>query len=110
MKEYDLSKQRFNGYKKEAKNDVPEFLNSLKDLLNTPSGKRMLMIDAYKRGGLDKLNQRIRDIDAYDNERYEGEKDALTKKRDEVKEELINKLDSISDGTLDFVNGEWVRK
>lgn len=79
MKEYDLSKQRFNGYKKEAKNDVPEFLNSLKDLLNTPSGKRMLMIDAYKRGGLDKLNQRIRDIDAYDNERYEGEKDALTK-------------------------------
>lgn len=110
MKEYDLSKQRFNGYKKEAKNDVPEFLNSLKDLLNTPSGKRMLMIDAYKRGGLDKLNQRIRDIDAYDNERYEGEKDALTKKRDEVKEELINKLDSISDGTLDFVNGEWIRK
>ena len=110
MKEYDLSKQRFNGYKKEAKNDVPEFLNSLKDLLNTPSGKRMLMIDAYKRGGLDKLNRRIRDIDAYDNERYEGEKDALTKKRDEVKEELINKLDSISDGTLDFVNGEWVRK
>ena len=110
MKEYDLSKQRFNGYKKEAKNDVPEFLNSLKDLLNTPSGKRMMMIDAYKRGGLDKLNQRIRDIDAYDNERYEGEKDALTKKRDEVKEELINKLDSISDGTLDFVNGEWVRK
>lgn len=110
MKEYDLSKQRFNGYKKEAKNDVPEFLNSLKDLLNTPSGKRMLMIDAYKRGGLDKLNQRIRDIDAYDNERYEGEKDALTKKRDEVKEELINKLDSISDGTLDFVNGERIRK
>lgn len=110
MKEYDLSKQRFNGYKKEAKNDVPEFLNSLKDLLNTPSGKRMLMIDAYKRGGLDKLNRRIRDIDAYDNERYEGEKDALTKKRDEVKEELINKLDSISDGTLDFVNGEWIRK
>lgn len=110
MKEYDLSKQRFNGYKKETKNDVPEFLNSLKDLLNTPSGKRMLMIDAYKRGGLDKLNQRIRNIDAYDNERYEGEKDALTKKRDEVKEELINKLDSISDGTLDFVNGEWVRK
>lgn len=110
MKEYDLSKQRFNGYKKEAKNDVPEFLNSLKDLLNTPSGKRMLMIDAYKRGGLDKLNQRIRDIDAYDNERYEGEKDTLTKKRDGLKEELINKLDSISDGTLDFVNGEWVRK
>lgn len=110
MKEYDLSKQRFNGYKKEAKNDVPEFLNSLKDLLNTPSGKRMLMIDAYKRGGLDKLNQRIRDIDAYDNERYEGEKDALTKKRDGLKEELINKLDSISDGTLDFVNGEWTRK
>lgn len=110
MKEYDLSKQRFNGYKKEAKNDVPEFLNSLKDLLNTPSGKRMLMIDAYKRGGLDKLNRRIRDIDAYDNERYEGEKDTLTKKRDEVKEELINKLDSISDGTLDFVNGEWIRK
>lgn len=110
MKEYDLSKQRFNGYKKEAKNDVPEFLNSLKDLLNTPSGKRMLMIDAYKRGGLDKLNQRIRDIDAYDNERYEGEKDALTKRRDGLKEELINKLDSISDGTLDFVNGEWTRK
>ena len=110
MKEYDLSKQRFNGYKKEAKNDVPEFLNSLKDLLNTPSGKRMMMIDDYKRDGLDKLNQRIRDIDAYDNERYEGEKDALTKKRDEEKEELINKLDSISDGTLDFVNGEWIRK
>lgn len=110
MKEYDLSKQRFNGYKKEAEHDVPEFLKSLNDLLDTPSGKRMLMIDAYKRGGLDKLNQRIRDIDAYDNERYEGEKDALTKKRDEVKEELINKLDSISDGTLDFVNGEWVRK
>lgn len=110
MKEYDLSKQRFNGYKKEAEHDVPEFLKSLNDLLDTPSGKRMLMIDAYKRGGLDKLNQRIRDIDAYDNERYEGEKDALTKKRDEVKEELINKLDSISDGTLDFVNGEWIRK
>lgn len=110
MKEYDLSKQRFNGYKKEAKNDVPEFLNSLKDLLNTPSGKRMLMIDAYKRGGLDKLNRRIRDIDTYGNEKYEGEKDALTKKRDGLKEELINKLDSISDGTLDFVNGEWTRK
>lgn len=110
MKEYDLSKQRFNGYKKEAKNDVPEFLNSLKDLLNTPSGKRMLMIDAYKRDGLDKLNRRIRDIDTYGNEKYEGEKDALTKRRDGLKEELINKLDSISDGTLDFVNGEWTRK
>lgn len=110
MKEYDLSKQRFNGYKKEAKNDVPEFLKSLNDLLDTPSGKRMLMIDAYKRDGLDKLNRRIRDIDTYGNEKYEGEKDALTKRRDGLKEELINKLDSISDGTLDFVNGEWTRK
>lgn len=110
MKEYDLSKQRFNGYKKEAEHDVPEFLKSLNDLLDTPSGKRMLMIDAYKRDGLDKLNRRIRDIDTYGNEKYEGEKDALTKRRDGLKEELINKLDSISDGTLDFVNGEWTRK
>lgn len=110
MKEYDLSKQRFNGYKKEVEHDVPEFLKSLNDLLDTPSGKRMLMIDAYKRDGLDKLNRRIRDIDTYGNEKYEGEKDALTKIRDGLKEELINKLDSISDGTLDFVNGEWTRK
>lgn len=53
-------------------NDVSDFLNSLKDLLNSHSEKCMLMIDAYKRGGLDKLNLRVKVIDAYDNESYEG--------------------------------------
>ncbi len=67
-----MYRQRFNSCKKEKMNDVSDFLNSLKDLLNSHSEKCMLMIDAYKRGGLDKLNLRIKVIDAYDNEGYEG--------------------------------------
>lgn len=93
MKEYNLSKQRWNGYKREVSHGVTEFLPSLTDFTKSAPCQRMFIIDSYKKS-TDELNRQIKYMKEYGYETEQDRKD-LQQLSDNLKKELVDKLDSI---------------
>lgn len=93
MKEYNLSKQRWNGYKREVSHGVTEFLPSLTDFTKSAPGQRMFIIDSYKKS-TDELNRQIKYMKEYGYGTEQDRKD-LQQLSDSLKKELVEKLDSI---------------
>ena len=94
MKEYRLSKQQWDGYRREAKHGVTDFLDELINFGNTPQGQRMFIIDSYKKR-LDKIDKQIKDMGQYEGYGNDGERRRLKELSDSLKQELVNKLDSV---------------
>ena len=93
MKEYNLSKQRWNGYKREVSHGVTEFLPSLTDFTKSAPGQRMFIIDSYKKS-TDELNRQIKYMKEYGYGTEQDRKD-LQQLSDSLKKELVEKLDSV---------------
>jgi N12 class adenine-specific DNA methylase len=93
MKEYNLSKKRWNGYKREVSHGVTEFLPSLTDFTKSAPGQRMFIIDSYKKS-TDELNRQIKYMKEYGYGTEQDRKD-LQQLSDSLKKELVEKLDSI---------------
>ena len=95
MKEYRLSKQRWDGYRRETNHGVTEFLDKLINFGNTPQGQRMFIIDGYKKS-LDDIDKQIKDMGQYEGYGGDEERKRLKELSDSLKQELVNKLDSVS--------------
>lgn len=95
MKEYRLSKQRWDGYRRETNHGVTDFLDKLIDFGNTPQGRRMFIINGYKKS-LDKIDKQIKDMGQYEDYGGDEERKRLKEVSDSLKQELVNKLDSVS--------------
>jgi hypothetical protein len=95
MKEYRLSKQRWDGYRRETNHGVTDFLDKLIDFGNTPQGRRMFIIDGYKKS-LDKIDKQIKDMGQYEDYGGDEERKRLKEVSDSLKQDLVNKLDSVS--------------
>ena len=93
MKEYNLSKQRWNGYKREVSHGVTEFLPSLTDFTKSAPCQRMFIIDNYKKS-TDELNRQIKYMKEYGYGTEEDRK-GLQQLSDSLKKELVEKLDSV---------------
>ena len=95
MREYRLSKQRWNGYRRETNHGVTDFLDKLINFGNTPQGQRMFIIDGYKKS-LDDIDKQIKDMGQYEGYGGDEERKRLKELSDSLKQELVNKLDSVS--------------
>ena len=95
MGEYRLSKQRWNGYRRETKHGVPDFVKKLTEFGNTPQGQRMFIIDGYIKS-INALDKEIRDMGEYDGYGSDAERKRLKNMSNSLKQELVNKLDSVS--------------
>ena len=95
MREYRLSKQRWNGYRRETNHGVTDFLDKLINFGNTPQGQRMFIIDGYKKS-LDDIDKQIKDMGQYEGYGGDKERKRLKELSDSLKQELVNKLDSVS--------------
>ena len=95
MKEYRLTKQRWNGYRRETNHGVTDFLDKLTNFGNTPQGQRMFIIDGYKKS-LDEIDKQIKDMGQYEGYGGDEERKRLKNISDSLKQELVNKLDSVS--------------
>ena len=95
MGEYRLSKQRWNGYRRETKHGVPDFVKKLTEFGNTPQGQRMFIIDGYIKS-INTLDKEIRDMGEYDGYGSDAERKRLKNMSNSLKQELVNKLDSVS--------------
>lgn len=95
MREYRLSKQRWDGYRRETNHGVTDFLEKLTNFGNTPQGQRMFIIDGYKKS-LDKIDKQIKDMGQYEGYGGDEERKRLKNISDSLKQELVNKLDSVS--------------
>ena len=89
-----MSKQQWDGYRREAKHGVTDFLDELINFGNTPQGQRMFIIDSYKKR-LDKIDKQIKDMGQYEGYGNDGERRRLKELSDSLKQELVNKLDSV---------------
>ena len=95
MKEYRLSKQRWDGYRREANHGVTEFVPKLIDFTNSVQGQRMFIIDGYKKS-LDKLDKQVKDMGEYEGYGEDEERKRLKQLSNDLKQELVDKLDSVS--------------
>ena len=95
MREYRLSKQRWDGYRRETNHGVTDFLDKLINFGNTPQGQRMFIIDGYKKS-LDDIDKQIKDMGQYEGYGGDEERKRLKELSDSLKQELVNKLDSVS--------------
>ena len=95
MKEYRLTKQRWNGYRRETNHGVTDFLDKLTNFGNTPQGQRMFIIDGYKKS-LDEIDKQIKDMGQYEGYGGDEERKRLKNISDSLKQEMVNKLDSVS--------------
>ena len=95
MREYRLSKQRWDGYRRETNHGVTDFLEKLTNFGNTPQGQRMFIIDGYKKS-LDDIDKQIKDMGQYEGYGGDEERKRLKNISDSLKQELVNKLDSVS--------------
>ena len=95
MKEYRLTKQRWNGYRRETNHGVTDFLDKLINFGNTPQGQRMFIIDGYKKS-LDEIDKQIKDMGQYEGYGGDEERKRLKNISDSLKQEMVNKLDSVS--------------
>lgn len=95
MREYRLSKQRWDGYRRETNHGVTDFLEKLTNFGNTPQGQRMFIIDGYKKS-LDDIDKQIKDMGQYEGYGGDEERKRLKNISDLLKQELVNKLDSVS--------------
>lgn len=95
MKEYRLSKQRWDGYRREANHGVTEFVPKLIDFTNSVQGQRMFIIDGYKKS-LDELDKQVKDMGEYEGYGEDEERKRLKQLSNDLKQELVDKLDSVS--------------
>ena len=95
MKEYRLSKQRWDGYRREANHGVTEFVPKLIDFTNSVQGQRMFIIDGYKKS-LDELDKQVKDMGEYEGYGEDEERKRLKQFSNDLKQELVDKLDSVS--------------
>lgn len=95
MKEYRLSKQRWNGYRRETNHGVTEFVPKLIDFTNSVQGQRMFIIDGYKKS-LDELDKQVKDMGEYEGYGEDEERKRLKQLSNDLKQELVDKLDSVS--------------
>ena len=95
MKEYRLSKQRRDGYRREANHGVTEFVPKLIDFTNSVQGQRMFIIDGYKKS-LDELDKQVKDMGEYEGYGEDEERKRLKQLSNDLKQELVNRLDSVS--------------
>ena len=95
MKEYRLSKQRWDGYRREANHGVTEFVPKLIDFTNSVQGQRMFIIDGYKKS-LDELDKQVKDMGEYEGYGEDEERKRLKQISNDLKQELVDKLDSVS--------------
>ena len=95
MKEYRLSKQRWDGYRREANHGVTEFVPKLIDFTNSVQGQRMFIIDGYKKS-LDELDKQVKDMGEYEGYGEDEERKRLKQLSNDLKQELVGKLDSVS--------------
>lgn len=95
MKEYRLSKQRWDGYRREANHGVTEFVPKLIDFTNSAQGQRMFIIDGYKKS-LDELDKQVKDMGEYEGYGEDEERKRLKQLSNDLKQELVDKLDSVS--------------
>jgi len=89
-----LSRQRFNGYKREANHGVTEFVPRLVEFYKSPEGQRMLIIDAYKKA-LKPIDEQIKAMGEYDGYGDRSTLLHLKERRDSVYMEMTEKLDSV---------------
>lgn len=95
MKEYRLSKQRWDGYRRETNHGVTEFVPKLIDFTNSVQGQRMFIIDGYKKS-LDELDKQVKDMGEYEGYGEDEERKRLKQLSNDLKQELVDKLDSVS--------------
>ncbi len=95
MKEYRLSKQRWDGYRRETNHGVTEFVPKLMKFTNSVQGQRMFIIDGYKKS-LDELDKQVKDMDEYEGYGEDEERKRLKQLSNDLKQELVNRLDSVS--------------
>ena len=95
MKEYRLSKQRWNGYRRETNHGVTEFVPKLMKFTNSVQGQRMFIIDGYKKS-LDELDKQVKDMGEYEGYGEDEERKRLKQLSNDLKQELVNRLDSVS--------------
>ena len=95
MKEYRLSKQRWDGYRREANHGVTEFVPKLIDFTNSVQGQRMFIIDGYKKS-LGELDKQVKDMGEYEGYGEDEERKRLKQLSNDLKQELVNRLDSVS--------------
>jgi len=96
MREYRVTKDRFDGYRRETRHGVDEFVPKLTNFLNTPEGRRMQIIDEYKkRKDLDRIEKQIKDIDNYGGDKMERER--LKAESNQLKEQMVQELDAMSE-------------
>lgn len=95
MKEYRLSKQRWDGYRRETNHGVTEFVPKLMKFTNSVQGQRMFIIDGYKKS-LDELDKQVKDMGEYEGYGEDEERKRLKQLSNDLKQELVDKLDSVS--------------
>lgn len=95
MKEYRLSKQRWNGYRRETNHGVTEFVPKLMKFTNSVQGQRMFIIDGYKKS-LDELDKQVKDMGEYEGYGEDEKRKRLKQLSNDLKQELVNRLDSVS--------------
>lgn len=93
MEEYRLSKQRFNGYRREQRHGVTDYLEKLRGFMDTPEGKRMHIIDLRK-PVIDVLTRQLRDMDQYGTV-DEATREAKKKELDAAKEALLKEIEGV---------------
>ena len=94
MQEYRLSKQRWDGYRRETGHGVTEFVPKILEFTKSAPGRRMFIIDGFKKS-IDEIDKQIKDMGAYEGYGNDEKRKRLKKISNDLKQRLVNQLDSV---------------